>query len=147
MMRNQSPMQSRPVFMERSSRRCRLHGERGSIQNGSWPIQHAVRQTRPHIANAVSAVSSCQQHPTKRHWIALKKVYRYLAGTPDRGLLFHGGCEPVSGAWCDADCGTDAVDSKSRTGYIITIGGTAVDWLGTRRSRILSPSALRRPST
>ena len=93
---------------------------------GLGKLHHAVRQTRPDIAYAVSAVSSGKQHPTKRHWVALKKVYRYLTGTPDRGLLFHSGCEPVIGAWCDADFGSDAVDSKSRTGYIITIGGTPV---------------------
>ena len=108
---------------------------------GLGKLHHAVRQTRPDIAYAVSAVSSGQQHPTKRHWVALKKVYRYLAGTPDRGLLFHGGCEPVIGAWCDADFGSDAVDSKSRTGYIITIGGTPVDWYSKKQDIVALSTA------
>ena len=115
-------------------------GGRSSIQNGSWQTP-SCRQTRPDIAYAVSAVSSGQQHPTKRHWVALKKVYRYLAGTPDRGLLFHGGCEPVIGAWCDADFGSDAVDSKSRTGYIITIGGTPVDWFSKKQDIVALSTA------
>ena len=108
---------------------------------GLGKLHHAVRQTRPDIAYAVSAVSSGQQHPTKRHWVALKKVYRYLAGTPDRGLLFHSGCEPVIGAWCDADFGSDAVDSKSRTGYIITIGGTPVDWYSKKQDIVALSTA------
>ena len=98
------------------------------FRTGLGKLHHAVRQTRPDIAFAVSAVSRAQQNPTKRDWTALKKIYRYLGGTLTRGLLFHGGCDLTVEAWCDADHAADRSDSKSRTGYVITVGGTPVDW-------------------
>ena len=94
------------------------------FRTGLGKLHHAVRQTRVDIAFAVSAVSRAQQNPTKRDWTALKKIYRYLGGTWTRGLLFYGGCDLTVEAWRDADHAA----RKSRTGYVITVGGTPVDW-------------------
>ena len=44
--------------------------------------------TRPDIAFAVSNVAKFCSNPTKSHWTAVKKMFRYIKGTPVFGLLY-----------------------------------------------------------
>ncbi len=44
--------------------------------------------TRPDISFAVSNVARFSANPTKRHWIGVKRILRYLIGTPDLGLHY-----------------------------------------------------------
>ena len=43
--------------------------------------------TRPDIAYAVSNVAKFSAKPTKEHWVAVKRILRYLKGTLTYGLL------------------------------------------------------------
>ena len=60
-----------------------------------WPHKKAVgsrmwlsTMTRPHISNAVHAVSRHYHHPTGRHWKAVLKIMAYLHGTKGMSLTF-----------------------------------------------------------
>ena len=44
--------------------------------------------TRPDIAFAVSNVAKFCSNPTKRHCTAVKRIFRYIKGTPVFGLLY-----------------------------------------------------------
>ena len=44
--------------------------------------------TRPDIAFAVGNVARFSANPTTRHWIGVKRIFRYLKGTPDLGLHY-----------------------------------------------------------
>jgi hypothetical protein len=87
--------------------------------------------TRPDIAFAVSQVARFSHHPKKSHASAIKTIVRYLAGTREKGTIFTRPTELKLDCYVDADFAglfgrepsEEAVSVKSRTGYIISLGG------------------------
>ena len=53
-------------------------------------LMYAMVCTRPDIAHAVGVLSRFMSKPGKEHWIAVKRVFRYLRGTSDYGLCYQG---------------------------------------------------------
>ena len=51
---------------------------------------YAMVCTRPDLAHAVSVVSRFMGKPGKEHWQAVKRIFRYLRGTSDVGLIYGG---------------------------------------------------------
>ena len=106
--------------------------------------------TRPDIAFAVSQVCRFSNNPKKSHATAVKVILRYLKKTESMGLLIH----PASNKfnlemYVDTDfCGLlgredcrDPIRVKSRTGYIILLGGWPIVWKSQLQSH-LSQSTL-----
>ena len=58
----------------------------------------------------------------------MKWLLRYLRGTSSTSLCFGKGKVTLQ-VFVDADLGGDVDSSKSTSGYIYTIGGTAVSWM------------------
>ena len=83
--------------------------------------------TRPDIAQAVGAVSRYMNNPGKLHWEAVKWILRYLRGTMSKALCFKGGDMVLTG-YVDADLAGNVDIRRSTTGYVYTLGGTAVSW-------------------
>ena len=72
--------------------------------------------TRPDIAYAVSNVAKFCTKPTKEHWTAVKRIVRYLKGTPNHGLLYKSQPSADSSAFVgfsDSDWAGDIDDRKS----------------------------------
>ena len=91
-------------------------------------LMFAMVCTRSDIAHAVGVVSKYMANPGKEHWEAVKWLLRYLRGTSSTSLCFGKGNVTLQG-FVDADLGGDVDSSKSTSGYIYTIGGTAVSWM------------------
>uniref|UniRef100_A0A3Q7HPN3 Reverse transcriptase Ty1/copia-type domain-containing protein n=1 Tax=Solanum lycopersicum TaxID=4081 RepID=A0A3Q7HPN3_SOLLC len=91
-------------------------------------LMYAMVCTRPNIAHAVGVVSRYMANPGKEHWEAVKWLLRYLRGISSTSLCFGKGKVTLQG-FVDADLGGDVDSSKSTSGYIYTIGGTAVSWM------------------
>jgi hypothetical protein len=53
-------------------------------------LQYAAVYTRPDISTALSILGYAQANPTVAHMQALKKVLRYLKGSPNMSLTFGG---------------------------------------------------------
>ena len=51
---------------------------------------YAALGTRIDIAFAVQHLSQFTQNPGPDHWTAIKRVFRYLNGTMDQGLVYGG---------------------------------------------------------
>lgn len=51
-------------------------------------LMYLCVNTRPDISYAVGRLACSMQKPTKRHTSCLKRIYRYLCGTPTLGLLY-----------------------------------------------------------
>lgn len=83
--------------------------------------------TRPDIAHAVSIASRTAQ-PTQAHWVALKRILRYLKGTRDLGLRFRWENPNRLIGYSDADYANDVETRKSTTGYCIYFGGAPIAW-------------------
>lgn len=94
---------------------------------------YAMLGSRPDIAYAVSKVSQYSVNPDPTHWTAVKRIFRYLAGTPNRGL-----CYRVQGSgigYTDADWGS-AEDRRSIGGYTFILNGAAISWISKKQSTV-----------
>ena len=51
-------------------------------------LMYLANCTRPDIAFAVNLLARYSATPTRRHWVGVKTILRYLKGTLDLGLFF-----------------------------------------------------------
>ena len=87
--------------------------------------------TRPDISYAVSQVARFSHNPKQSHASAVKTIVRYLAGSKDKGTIFHRPEKLHLDCYVDADFaglhGRDPPEEptsvKSRTGYILSFAG------------------------
>lgn len=110
-------------------------------QSAVGSLLYLAVSTRPDISYAVSSVAKFSAQPTKVHWSAVKRILRYLRGTPDYGLAFSlDSCGKCVG-YSDADWGGDLDDRKSTSGYIFFISGGPVSWRSKKQSCVALSTA------
>ena len=90
-------------------------------------LMYAMVCTRSDIAHAVRVVSRFMSRPGKQHWEAVKWILKYLKGLSDTSLCFTGASLKLQG-YVDANFAGDIDSRKSITGFIFTLGGTAISW-------------------
>ncbi|KAE8723109.1 Retrovirus-related Pol polyprotein from transposon TNT 1-94 [Hibiscus syriacus] len=91
-------------------------------------MMYAMVCTIPDIAQAVGAVSRYMNNPGKVHWEAVKWILRYLRGTTNKALCFKGR-DTILTDYVDADLAGNVDIRRSTTGYVYTLGGTAMSWV------------------
>ncbi|KAJ0837622.1 putative RNA-directed DNA polymerase [Helianthus annuus] len=90
-------------------------------------LMYAMVCTRPNIAHAVGVVSRFLSNPGKKHWEAVKWIFRYLRGSSKLGITF-GNEEPMLVGYTDSDLAGNKDNMKSTSGYLMTFAGGAVSW-------------------
>ena len=91
--------------------------------------------SRPDIMNRVvylAQFASAYQH---EHWIAAKRILRYLKETINLGLTFRKGSFNLTG-YADADWGSDINDRKSYTGYVFILSNAAIAWKSRKQKTV-----------
>lgn len=99
----------------------------------------AAQNTRPDISFAVNLLSRFSKNPGKGHWLAVKRILRYLKGTLEMGIVYSKFSEDLTG-FCDADWAADVDERRSTSGYVFTMQGGAISW-GTHRQRTVALSS------
>ena len=77
--------------------------------------------TRPDISYAVGQVAKFNHNTGVQHWKAVKRIFRYLAGTREYGILFSpnpSGKEEEIVGFTDADHAGDPDDRTSTSGCV-----------------------------
>ena len=119
--------------------------------------------TRPEIKYIVSQLGKYAINPKEAHWSAMKRVFRYLAGTADYGILysapqrlsvtskqffsadmprgFASWSKPEDNqvdiqGFVDADHAGDVDDRRSITGYIFQLAGGPISWQSTSQASV-----------
>ena len=105
----------------------RDHMSKVSYASAIDSLMYAMVCTRPDIVHAVGVVSKFMSRPRKQHWEAVKWILRYLKGSSDTSLYFTGASLKLQG-YVDADFAGDIDSRKSTTGFVFTLGGTAISW-------------------
>lgn len=95
--------------------------------------------TRPDIAHAASSLSQFNENFGKVHWIAAKRVLRYLKGTADIGITFRRGQTSIEG-YVDADWAGSTHDRRSFTGYAFIMNEGCISW-DSRKQRTVALSS------
>ncbi|KAJ4702231.1 Retrovirus-related Pol polyprotein from transposon TNT 1-94 [Melia azedarach] len=94
-------------------------------------LMYAMVCTRPDIAQSVSVVSRFMGEPSKEHWQAVKRIFRYLKGTFDVGLIYGGDTQCLVTGFSNSDYAEDVDNRRSMTGYVFTLGSSVVSWKAT----------------
>ena len=112
--------------------------------------------TRPDIAYAISSLSQFSTCYAKDHWVAGKRVLRYLRGTLSHGIRFQRSKKDREG-FTDADWEARIEDRRSYTGFAFILGGGPVSWeqrssarlrsLARKRNTQLSQKLPKKPCT
>jgi transposase InsO family protein len=112
-------------------------------------VMYGAVASRPDIAHAAHKLASKMQAPTRRDMLAAERVYRYLSGTRDVGLVFgsrngqsvgdsrgRGHLQVDVCAYADADWANDKGDRRSVTGWVAKLNGDVVSWASKKQRTV-----------
>ena len=97
-------------------------------------IMYAQVCTRPDIAFVVGMLGRYLSNPGMNHWIAVKKVLRYLQRTKDFELTYRRSDHLELVGYTDADFAGCLDSKKSTSGYVFMMVGGAVSWKSVKQS-------------
>ena len=99
-------------------------------------LMHLMTATRPDIAYAVGYVSRFMENPQQEHWIAVKRIFRYLQGTKSHGICYQPNDKIDFRGYSDADWAGDHADRKSTSGYLFMLLGAPISWGSKKQSSV-----------
>jgi hypothetical protein len=97
--------------------------------------------TRPDIAYAVQQVCLHMHDPRESHLTAMKRILRYLRGTPDYGLLICHSRSTDLVVYTDTDWAGCSDTRRSTSGYAVFLGDNLVSWSAKRQTVVSRSSA------
>ncbi|KAJ9559241.1 hypothetical protein OSB04_013855 [Centaurea solstitialis] len=110
-------------------------------------LLYLAQCTRPDISFAVNCLARHSNAPTRRHWNGIKDIFRYLKGTTDMGLFYPYASSSEDTAigtsknatlvgYADAGYLSDPHKGRSQSGYVFTIGNTAISWRSRKQTLV-----------
>jgi len=138
---NQTPSDTKPLGKDENGPPCE---ETWSYASVVGMMMYLASNSRPDIAFAVHSAARFTHCPRRSHEKALKKIARYLKGTRDRGMIIKPSLDLSLDCYADADfaglwnaeVATDPTCVRSRTGFVISLGGTPVLWASKLQTEI-----------
>nr|XP_028946361.1 uncharacterized protein LOC114820143 [Malus domestica] len=94
---------------------------------------------RPDIALSVYQVCQFMHCLMESHFIARKRILRYLKGTVDYGIQFSKGDLDLH-AFSDADWAGDPNDRNSTTGLVVYLGSSLISWSSKKQITVSKSS-------
>ncbi|OWZ09946.1 Integrase, catalytic core protein [Phytophthora megakarya] len=94
--------------------------------------------TRPDISTAVRLLAQETEHPTAAVKVGIERVFRYLNGNQNHGLVLHGNGDTQRDGlvvYCDAAFAVER-ERKSSTGFAIFYDGNLVEWGSKKQSTV-----------
>ncbi len=106
--------------------------------SGFGSLMYAMVCTRPDIAQVVGVLSRFMANPGRIHWDAVKRVFRYLRGTSNYSICYHGNSSGSQHLVCihgfmDSDWVGDIDRRRSTGAYVFTMFGGAISWMSKRQ--------------
>jgi transposase InsO family protein len=102
-------------------------------------LMYAAVATRPDITFAISTLSQFLDNPGELHWEAVKRVFRYLAGTKTHSLTYGNEHHDLLG-YTDAD-GASQEHRHAISGFAFLIDGAAVSWTSKKQELVTLSTA------
>ncbi|GKB94641.1 zinc finger, CCHC-type containing protein [Tanacetum coccineum] len=98
-------------------------------------LMYAMTSIRPDIAYVVGRLSRFIINPSRQHWHAITKVFKYLKGTMNYGLSYVG-YPSVLEAYSDASWINHVEDSSFTSGWVFLLGVGAISWASKKQTCI-----------
>ena len=122
-------------FLEADKDPLRLKGDDEEVLEPEVPYLSAIGAlmyltncTRPDTAFAINLLARHSVAPTRRHWVGVKTILRYLQDTQDLGLWFLKNQAPTMVGYVDAGYMSDPHNARSQTGFVFLYGSAAISW-------------------
>ena len=91
-----------------------------------------LTHSRPDIANAVRIVARFQADLREYHYVAIKRIFRYLKRTSDYGIWYDRGNDFTLSNYTNANWVGDKDDRERTSGGALFLGGRLVSWLSKK---------------
>ena len=101
-------------------------------------LMYAQVCTRPDITYIVGMLDTYLSNPRKDHWIAAKRVMRYLQRTKDYMLTYRKSDRLEIIGYSDSDFAGCQDSMKSTSGYICLLTGGVISWKSVKQSIVAS---------
>ncbi|XP_057418702.1 uncharacterized mitochondrial protein AtMg00810-like [Lotus japonicus] len=95
-----------------------------------------LTSSRPDIMYIVCLCARFQVNPQQSHLSVVKRIFRYLIGIANLGLLYEKVSDFRLKGFCDADYVGDRIERKSTSGGCHFLGNCLVSWTSRRQSTI-----------
>ena len=82
-----------------------------------------------------------QSDPRESHLTVVKRIFRYLKGTTNLGLLYRKSLDYKLVGCCDADFAGDRIERKSTSGNCQFLGENLISWASKRQATIAMSTA------
>ncbi|KAL9252631.1 Retrovirus-related Pol polyprotein from transposon RE2-like protein [Drosera capensis] len=92
---------------------------------------------RPDIKYAVCVCARYQSDPKESHYIVVKRILRYLKGTPNLGIWYPRESDFTLTGYSDADFAGCTVDRKCTSGSCQFIGARLISWFSKKQNILL----------
>ena len=96
-------------------------------------LQYVVH-SRPDIALSIGIVAIFSANPSENHFMAMKRIMRYLKGTQEFGLYYKKNEKFELRAYTDADWDGNIDDKKSISGGEFFLGKRLVTWTSKKQN-------------
>ncbi|GJV06210.1 secreted RxLR effector protein 161-like protein [Tanacetum coccineum] len=100
-----------------------------------------LQTTRPDITYTVNILSQFVVDPRNNHLEAANRVLGYLKATSGQGILLSRVGDLVLTAYCDSEWLGCPYTRRSRTSYLLLLGGTPISWRTKKQSVVSRSSA------
>ena len=95
-------------------------------------LMYLANSTRLDIAFGVNLLARHSAEPTKRHWVGVKTILRYLNGTRDLVLFYSKNQDPILLGYTNAGYLSDPHNGRSQIGFVFLQGGTTISWKSSK---------------
>ena len=114
--------------------------EKQRYQQMIGSLIYLVTCTCPDLGFVVSFLSRFSSHPLLCHHTAVKRVFRYLAGTRTTSLIYTC-CSSMDiplliTVYSDADYASCRDTRRSISGYVFLLNGCAISWLSKKQNSV-----------
>lgn len=110
------------------------------IQTNSWVISiFDIDPTRHPIWRKQAPPSQFMCSRKNLHWVAMKKILRYLSGTQRLGIILNKVLDYSLCEFCDTDWRGETMDRKVRLSACLCGGGTLMSWSSKKQNTLARP--------
>lgn len=99
-------------------------------------LLYIAQGSRPDITWTVNNLSKFNKNPGQSHWMAAKRVLRYLKGTLSAKLKFFRDVNSNFIGFCDSDYAGDLDDRHSCSGYVFLMQGGSISWCSSKQQTV-----------
>jgi hypothetical protein len=92
--------------------------------------------TQPNISFSINKVCQFLHAPTTAHWLAVKRILRYLHGTCRFGILIRRSSSLLLSAFSDVDWAGNVDDRRSTGGFAIFLGPNLITWFAHKQATV-----------